>query len=321
MNLTFNYLQKIMEYQKYLLPPHPKWMFLIAVPFLIIGGLLIVAGFIAVVAGGLIVYSEHGKNVFAGTLIGTSGILAITFGKIIFIFGQRFLAIKSEHELIKGFQPRILYLRSFKSEKKTKRILSIGRDIKIANLITLPDIFATTEEQILSGIFQKVGTPVAVGHPNEKLPLIGIPRIYLGDNWKEVVKELISDVEWVFIRADVSDGLWSEIEFAVSLMKEKPERLVFIIPFADDQGGFDKFREKLQKLVPNYCQIPYVYGSKVRGVDLTGLLYFDHEWKSKIINISEIVSPLGQNKVVSIKRILEIACSNIPDFETNNVSN
>jgi len=78
----------------------------------------------------------------------------------------------------------------------------------------------------------------------------------------------------VFIRAERTEGLWVEIALALSL--KRPDRVVFIIPFADDQYAFDIFHQRLQNLVPH--KVPFIYGLPVLGTDITGLLFFDEEW-------------------------------------------
>ncbi len=310
-----------MKYKKYLLsPPYSKKMSLLAIPTIVLGVILIFVGFILALAGFFLTFfiDKDLPTRGIGLLVFISGIVMNLFGKFILIFGQRLRAVKFEFELIENFQPQILYLRSFKSERRTGSIISNSRNIlgTLLPFTRLTNFSATTEELLLSKIFRKVGDPVAVGYPGEKLPPIGFPRIYLGDNWKEVIRELISDVEWIFIRADNSEGLQAEIEFAVSMIKD-PERLVFIIPFADDQESFNTFRDKLQNLKLN-SKTPYVHRISLRGTDLTGLIHFNKDWSAHVINIEEPIKSYEAFTLTvnaSTRKIIETAFKQIPKFQ------
>jgi hypothetical protein len=296
------------DLEQYLLPPHKMWLYYLAFPALAVGLASIGAGYVACLAGAVMMIRMI--SVLYGSIAFFLGSLFVEFGKFLFIKGRKFLSIKRQHELMRSFDPKILYLRSFVSDKSTRQVVSTGYRLNLANLLRLPDLSASTEEHLLFTIFEKVGTPVAVGKPGEILPEVGFPRIYLDEDWQPVVRRLIASVEWVFIRADDSEGLWTEIEMALSM--KRPDRVVLIIPFPDDRQGFDRFRSKLQRLVPK--ELPFIYGSEILGTEITGLIYFDRDLRPGMIDISQAAEFCFGRGETSIRRILETAFFNIPNF-------
>jgi len=144
-----------MKFQKYLLPPHPKWLYFLAFPLVVVGLFLTGVGYLICLVGAILILRM--LSVIYGLLLCVVGAPIVEFGKFLFIKGRKFLSIKSEHELIHSFQPQILYLRSFRSDVETGRIISTGYQLNLANFMRLPRISATTEEQLLFNFFRKVG--------------------------------------------------------------------------------------------------------------------------------------------------------------------
>ncbi len=79
----------------------------------------------------------------------------------------------------------ILYLRSFKDDKKTK-----------------------SEKKLMKAL-KRLYYPFAIGRPNEFMPQQGAKRIYVGEDWRQVVIELQKKAPLILQRVNTSENfLW-----------------------------------------------------------------------------------------------------------------
>jgi len=75
----------------------------------------------------------------------------------------------------------ILYLRSFKDDKKTK-----------------------SEKKLMKAL-KRLYYPFAIGRPNEFMPQQGAKRIYVGEDWRQVVIELQKKAPLILQRVNTSE--------------------------------------------------------------------------------------------------------------------
>ena len=107
----------------------------------------------------------------------------------------------------------ILYLRSFKDDKKGK------------------------SERRLMHALKRLYFPFAIGRPNEFMPQRGAKRIYLGDNWQEVVVGLQKKAPLILQRVNTSENfLW---EFDQCVQGGHLSKVLFWVA---DYEEYDQFR-------------------------------------------------------------------------------
>jgi len=110
----------------------------------------------------------------------------------------------------------ILYLRSFKDDNKHAR--SERRLMRM-----------------LGGIFP----PYAIGQPDEFMPPRGAKRIYVGDNWKEVVLELQQKAPLILQRINLSENyLW---EFEQCVEHGHLQKVIFWVANYKEYNGFREY--------------------------------------------------------------------------------
>ena len=61
-----------------------------------------------------------------------------------------------------------------------------------------------------------IGPFVAIGDPKEKLPDLGAARLYVSDEWREVVIELLARVSLVVMRVATTEAVRWELQQVVS---------------------------------------------------------------------------------------------------------
>jgi hypothetical protein len=125
-----------------------------------------------------------------------------------FRYAQRY-QIQADRVLRTDPRPPILYLRGFNEEFNH----------------SLESFFPTTAEEKLANYYNDFGPTIAVGNPDEELPLLGASRIYFSEsNWHEGVLYLMSVSRMVIIQASIAPGvLW---ELGVAKKTLSPEQLV-----------------------------------------------------------------------------------------------
>lgn len=205
---------------------------------------------------------------------------------VMYRYGKKLTASTGKEVLSKDARPPVLYLRSFLDDDMT------STEIEGMLPYFIPH-FDKTEEEILARIFSRIGPCIAIGEPGEKLPKLGMARMYLDDQeWQSRVQDLISRASVVVIRVGHTKNVWWEIETAVKLVM--PERLLFLLPFeggstlflqnvADDYG---RFQREIEKYIP--CKLPPYSASRVLKGSLTGVLFFESDWTPQIIAFDSI---------------------------------
>ncbi|MEU5583062.1 hypothetical protein ABZ791_36315 [Streptomyces huasconensis] len=157
---------------------------------------------------------------------------ALLVGRIVARYGRRHIAsVISPASRIE--QPYVLYLRPFLEDRKTYAMDRPYVENVWAGQPMAPDN-NKTEEELLVAQLKSLGRVIAVGHPNEQVPLPGAERLYLpSDDWKPVVSDLIRDARLVVLVAGDTEGtLWEFTEVVrllplsrlVILVYGKPEK-------------------------------------------------------------------------------------------------
>ncbi len=175
---------------------------------------------------------------------------------------QKRMLISAQDLLKRDGRPYVLYLRPFKDDETTSRLLNLS-----------------TEEQELATVIHEIGPFVAYGEPGEALPDPGAARMYIEyEGWQSKVEASMAGARLVVARVGTTDSFRWEMMTAAKVVG--PERLLLLVP--DDEGLYDEFRQKAGELFP--CQLPEHqfrrprFASFKSHISLEGLLYFEPDW-------------------------------------------
>ncbi|MFJ9413600.1 hypothetical protein ACIRPT_05465 [Streptomyces sp. NPDC101227] len=174
------------------------------------------------------------------------GMAALLTGGWVFGAGRRLVVRGKQHtaETIDAFHGLagtryVLYLRPFSNDSGMAALPDdvTGGGATAENLFFISGL---THEEALVRRFRPFGRVIAIGRPDEPLPLPGAARAYLPlDDWRDTVSGLLSRAQVVLLSAGPGPGtVWEFIE-AVRLLP--PERLV--LPAYCDPVVYDRFRE------------------------------------------------------------------------------
>lgn len=189
---------------------------------------------------------------------------------------QRKTLVSAQDLLNRDTRPHVLYLRSFKDDETTSRLLNLS-----------------SEEQELSVAMFEIGPFVAFGEPGETFPDPGAARMYVDEeHWQNRVKTLMANAQLVVARIGNSQSLWWEISTAVHLLK--PERLLLLLP--EEKNEYEEFRQRAKEVfswhLPDHeFQSPRFASSKSH-ISSEGFLYFGPDWtphlqKLKLLNLRQ----------------------------------
>lgn len=78
-----------------------------------------------------------------------------------------------------------------------------------------------TLESFLCVELKKLGVPIAIGKPGEAFKPDGARRIYVGDNWQDVVQFYLKESKLVVLYVDFTPGVQWEIKQALSSYRDK----------------------------------------------------------------------------------------------------
>lgn len=144
-------------------------------------------------------------------------------------------------------EPYVLYLRPFAEDATGtlmrhafSRWMGVGGSLVSGSSLTLEEGVCRT--------FSAFGRPLAVGEPDESLPLAGSRRLYLPlDDWQPTVTSLITDARLVLLVAGTSEGtLW---ELTEVMRLRRPESVLVLLygdrhtNDLDVREAYDDFRE------------------------------------------------------------------------------
>ena len=177
--------------------------------------------------------------------------------------------INTHNRLKRDTRPPILYLRSFSSEYANN---PDGND------------FRTVEEK-LDDYYGAYGPMIAIGQPNEKVPLLGPLRLYFDSSnellWQAGVLYLMSAAQLVIISAGIAPGLlW---ELGVARQKVNPERLH--VSLHEWSGLSDNIRVEHYSRFKKYADV--LLGFPLPPYDgVSDFLLFDSSWKPTLAKSS-----------------------------------
>lgn len=184
-------------------------------------------------------------------------------------YGQSMLAEAALDRLSRDTRPAVVYLRSFKDDGVTDRVVDGTQAVLFVN--------TASEEEQIAEIFSELGPVIAIGKPGEKLPQLGAARMYVEDDeWKSRVTEAVSVARLVLYRASDTQGFSWEVELGGKLLA--PEQMVFLIPV---QSDYESFRGKAEQSLR--VRFPDLPDSKRRFGSLAGLIYFDANWQAHFV--------------------------------------
>ncbi len=179
-------------------------------------------------------------------------------------------ALDAQELMSRDERPPVLYLRSFKDDPTTARI-----------------VLSTTEEEQLAMVMREIGPFVAIGRPGEELPELGAARIYVADDeWQETITALMRKAQLVVLRIGQTEGFWWEVQRAVQYVQ--PEHLLFLVPH--NKTLYEDFRGQAAVYLP--AQLPaYERGAGSFG-SLNGLIYFGPDWTPRFVRMPFALSSL-----------------------------
>ncbi|MFG2556934.1 hypothetical protein ACGFWF_44485 [Streptomyces sp. NPDC048581] len=196
--------------------------------------------------------------------------------------------------------PYVLYLRPFTSDATGATMPhAFSRFRQVGG--SLVEAGTRTVEERLSRAFGTLARVIAVGQPDEALPLLGAARLYLPLNdWQPTVASLIDDARLVLLASGTSEGtLW---ELRRCLQRRAPQTL--LIAIYTDASEYDAFREKAELIfqeeaeglrrrsgadwqpprLPAYPPVSNPHGVKWLPVP-RGYIRFDADWTPHLIRL------------------------------------
>jgi hypothetical protein len=234
------------------------------------------------------------------SLKGAVNLVTIMLPSIYFLFLARkyltrVLQDSAATLLAEDLRPIILYLRSFIADDDEDKLSILQWE---------------TQEEILKSVFDKIGNFIAPGKPNEKFPPLGGLRIYLSDEWKIAVSDMMSVAMLVIIRPGNTGGLLWEVECAVQTLQ--PERLLFMVPSGKKE--YERFCSNIQKYFPQ--PLPKYPGWKTSRNQIKGFIYFDSQWNPRFVTFKK--SFLRGSFINSLSRTLQSSLQ--PVYKQLNIS-
>lgn len=167
--------------------------------------------------------------------------------------------------LLRDKRAPVLYLRSFRNQHEK---ISYRRDEK-------------TPEELLAFTLEQVGPVIAVGQPREiDLPFLGATRIYIDNNWKAKVEQLISISQMVLIDADTTENVLWEINTAKKMLN--PSKLIISFLARQETENFKMFYNKFSK---KFDEIFFV--SLPQYNPNACFIYFTDNWQPQFIELEK----------------------------------
>jgi hypothetical protein len=167
----------------------------------------------------------------------------------------------------------VLYLRSFSADDLTSHTVP-GRT------------FASyrTDEQQIARAFKTFGPVLAIGRPGEQLPMVGAARSYVsGDEWQQIVLEMIKKAGLIVVAAGEGAGLMWEIEQIAAWVA--PENVVVFIPFGRE--SYDSFRSVAEPYFGHMLPV-WIPGKRRSSTAIRAAVYFDADWTAHFVRLDSV---------------------------------
>jgi hypothetical protein len=174
-------------------------------------------------------------------------------------YSERILRSKEcltvEEALAEDPRPPILYLRPFRADRISFSTPGqrIGATIKSLSFFVLGPLFASliqnfapasrrrSAEEFLVSLLDPLGPVIAIGRPKESMPPLGAARMYLGDEWKDVVQDYLKRSQLILMFAGTTTHFSWELQ---NVFRNDPfVPTILILPFFQHyrQPVVDKF--------------------------------------------------------------------------------
>ncbi|WP_197288319.1 hypothetical protein [Nocardia sp. NRRL S-836] len=224
----------VVEVVSRLVPERPVWQRPV---FLVVTGagyVLLVAGFVAVVAA---TRTNELPWAVRGLFL-AGGVVGLPIAYLVLRY-SRPRAVRGAAQAVRADWRRpVLYLRDFGDDQEAA-VVDGQTETAWTGMVSI----LSREEQLI-GALGAFGPVVAVGIPGEPLPKLGAARFYLpGDEWQAGVLELMELAQLIVLRLGDGDGVWWEVDQACAT--HPPGKLVLLIP-----GGRPHLVRKLETRLP-----------------------------------------------------------------------
>lgn len=172
------------------------------------------------------------KHFVDGIAVYFVGLLFAPVATNLIAFAIRHFAQTAAFVRMKDPRPPILLLRNFEDDfQQIKRHSSLVSFL-YWGFFRFFTGEKTTLEQVVANELRRFGPVVAVAKPREALPPRGFARMWLPDEWRDSVAELIEEAQLIVVILGeihgADDGLgW---ELATILNRKSPERVVVAVP-------------------------------------------------------------------------------------------
>ncbi|TQF02357.1 transferase [Kitasatospora acidiphila] len=235
-------------------PRQPRWrrpLFLAASG---VGSTFFTAGFFAVTTAQRQGYKMPPE---AMVLLLVGGLLALGAGILILRYTRPRSARGAAQALLADGRQPVLFLRSFADDGTGAQV----DDMAAVNI--------HSREEQLAAVLGAVGPVIAVGDPEEPLPLLGAARFYLPrDDWQPTVLRLMELSQLIVLRLGFGEGLWWEVERARATQPAR--KLILLVP-----GGVPGLAERLDEQLATLSRLAWV---TLRDGWISAVITFDPEW-------------------------------------------
>ncbi len=161
---------------------------------------------------------------------------------------RRHLAVSAEEAMRDDPRPPVLYLRSFKSDKRAARLDFGGFGpwfwLWPAGIYAMAREWrGSSEEEYWSAALAEIGPPIALGAPGQ-LPFRGAARLYASqEDWRDVVLNFARKASLVVVLAGMTDALMWEIHHVAGCVARR--KLIFLL--SNDRKDYEGFRAALHR--------------------------------------------------------------------------
>jgi len=203
----------------------------------------------------------------------TFGLALIGAGGFNWIRGTRLANVSVEQLRERDKRAPIVFLRSFGDEKADYSLKGywdavqvIFRRLTQAGNQLMTSRWGPTSQIQLERLFRDIGPYIAIGQPGEELAGTGAARIYVSNEaWQKQVACWLQEARLVVLRLGSTAGVNTEME----MLREwnKPERILLIMP--NTKKAYQDFRRVASGILP--CTFPEQWSA-------THLMRFDQQW-------------------------------------------
>ena len=195
--------------------------------------------------------------------------------------GSRIFQKTGMEALAADQRPPILYLRAFSQDGDGRDQLGLPDqqpNSLFGGLLWMLFFFLGWRRDELEPEFAKAlrrsGPFIAIGRPDEPLPVEGAARIYVADqDWKTVVAGAVREAQLIIWQGGTSTSMLWELS-CIKLLAD-PERVLLVIP--DSSVRFELFVEIRQMLESSFL--------RTMAIENANFVGFDRRWNPRYIQI------------------------------------